>query len=244
MVSNIRGVPSNTVWFRGLLDQVLTTEPLLRRPRHALGLHAQAASDCAMVSVATTPWSIVGRSSGVGSAGTKNVARRTLPADPPIRYGGLTRPGSTWSGRRVGIATDPSTSVRTVSLAGPTAVGCALETSLDSRPFVVGARGLDLWPLPCQGRPAQRLDQRFRRLEPVQGVTGVPSSTAWSGRLLDQMLTTIGRQEMGAVASWSRSACQTDGGSHGRHDRSRDESVGQRPSRTDLSALLLGPTPV
>lgn len=62
------------------------------------------------------------------------------------------------------------------------------RTTLNCRARRLLARGERALP---KGRQAQRSDQHFRRSRPVSGVRGVPSSTAWFGRLLDQMLTAL-----------------------------------------------------
>jgi hypothetical protein len=48
---------------------------------------------------------------------------------------------------------------------------------------------LNLRPLPCQGRPAQPSYQRLCSSGGFRAISGVPSGTAWFGRLLDQVLT-------------------------------------------------------
>src|SRR5687768_18521665 len=48
---------------------------------------------------------------------------------------------------------------------------------------------LNLRPLPCQGRPAQRSDQHLPSSGHLRRVSGVPSSTVCFVRLLDLVLT-------------------------------------------------------
>ncbi len=71
---------------------------------------------------------------------------------------------------------------------------------------------LNLRPLPCQGRPAQPSDQRFRSSGHLRRVTGVPSGTVCFGRLLDLVLTNTrhpaggssgGRSLVGSAVRWT-----------------------------------------
>jgi hypothetical protein len=125
------------------------------------------------------------------------------------------------------------------------------------------SRDITLWalrdsnprPLPCKGRLVQRSDQHSRRSSVVPGVTGVPSSTAWFPRLLDQMLTTEGLADMAAcgqsrrqflgrvsepelpvglsrrLSTWSVSADQ-----HGESGARGPRSPGAQRSRNHLTA--------